>query len=448
MQITEEFNEHGTAEIHLMTCSEKEYRYINYITKETKIRVVLKDEDEQEKTIFIGIMSNVKVTKTKQVYYNVILTLKSTTYLLDYKWVWRSFQNKDNPYENLFDEVIKTDYPESVVFDYASNGALQEESIIQYMETNWQFMKRLASKLGAMLLPNVKTEYPNICVGYFKGSSIEDTTPSFEIQKHNDKFLFANLNFVDIYEEDKIFVKIKSPNHYEISDTVIYEQIEFKVFKKETILEKGLILFIYWLVKENGLVGLPIVNHNILGASIDGKILDVKVDRVKIHLSIDGEQPIDEAYWYKYETSYTSEGQTGFYSMPQVGDDVKLYTPTEYIDDAYVRTVNRLDGESNPKIQYPDIKYYGNIDKKELMLAPAQLQVTSTNGMILLNMDNEYGIELTSSADIMIHTQEDVEIRANKIGIRAMNEIRLATKHSGISIADIIQMEADGGVNL
>jgi len=464
MRIIEEFNEHGLAEIHLLACSENELRYISELSADTRIRVVIQgksvsddlddnrlvknEHDKHDDVIFVGLASNIEVIKTKQVHYSVTLTLRSTTYLLDYKRVWRSFQDKLNPYENLFKTVIKSNYPQSVIFDYASDGALQDEAIIQYNETNWQFMKRLASKLGVMLLANVRAEYPNICVGHFRGDTIKDETPAYEIQKENGSFLFANLNFGGLNEEDKVFVKIKSPSQYEASDTVIYEQLIFKVYKKETVLEKGLILFVYWLVKENGIQGLPIVNSYILGASIDGKVLDVRNDRVKIHLSIDETQSIDEAYWYKYETSYTSEGQTGFYSMPQIGDDVKLYTPTEYIDDAYVRTVNRLDGDANVKIQDPNVKYYGNIDKKELMLAPAELQVTSTNGMILINMDDNQGIEITSSVDIMIHTQDAARIQARSIGIRAMNEIRLATRHSGISVAGIIQLEADGGVNL
>jgi len=51
------------------------------------------------------------------------------------------------------------------------------------------------------------------------------------------------------------------------------------------------------------------------------------------------------------------------------------------------------------------VKYYGNIDKKELMLAPSELQVTATNGMILLNMDDSGGIEITSSTDIKRYSE-------------------------------------------
>ncbi len=446
LQIIEEFNEHGLAIADMVVLSENEYRFIDDITSSTEIKVVLKTDDNTD-CIFIGVASNISVKRENQYYY-VNIELKSKSFLLDCKLIKRSFQNKDNPYKNLFNQAVERDYGKVVIYDMASNGKVQEESIIQYEETDWQFIKRLASKLNAKIVTDVRKSSPTICIGKYLGESFDEITHSFQLAKENEEFSKFNLNYGGWKEGDKIFYKIKSVNKYELSDNVTYGDIKFKICKKETVLEKGLIVFIYRLVKESGLKQTPIFNSKILGASIDGKILDVEVDRVKIHLCIDDSQPIGEAYWYKYETSYTTEGQTGFYSMPQKGDDVKLYTPTEFIEDAYVRTVNRLDGDKNIKIQDPDVKYYGNIDKKELMLAPTELQLTATNGLVLLNMDNDDGIEFTSSSDILIKTQATGKISGKKIGIRAGNEVLLATKESSIIINSNIHIRAEVWTNL
>ncbi|HIT86328.1 MAG TPA: hypothetical protein IAB62_00780 [Candidatus Coprocola pullicola] len=442
LQIIEELNEHGLAIASLTVLSKKEYRFIDELSQRTILKIFL-----DKKCIFCGVLSSIVTKKTGQVYY-VKLNIKSTTFLLDIKPVRRSFQNKQNSFQNLFHTVVTSEMPEAVVFDYASNDCIQEEPVIQYNETNWQFLLRMASKLKSKVIVNVKSEIPHISVGTFPGEVYEEPTHSFEIVRENDVFLKSELNYGGWKEEDTIYFKLKSTNQYELSDTMIYENITLKIAKKETFIEKGLVLFIYYIVKENGLQALPLVNHSILGVSIAGKVIAVKNDRVKVHLCIDKEQSVEEAYWYPVETNYTSEGQTGFYCMPQIGDEVNLYIPNEYMENAYVRILNRLDGKSNLKTQNPDVKYLGNIHKKELMLAPAQLQLTAKNGMILLNMDEREGIELTSSADIHICTQSSAKIQGKKIGIWAMNEIRLATRHSGISLKENINIKADGGVNL
>ena len=446
LHITEELNQHGTAKASLTVFSREEYRFIDSIRHDSVIKIILNKNCEDD-CIFCGILQNITVKKLEQVYH-VELEIKSVTYLLNVKSKRRSFQNMDNRYENLFNTVVKADYPEAVVFDNASEGLSQGCSIIQYDETDWQFIKRMAANLSAKVLPNVKNPYPTVAIGVFAGDSHAETTTSYKLISNNDIYLESELNYNGWLTEDTLNYRFKSTNEYNIYDRIEYEQLQFKIFKKETFLENAYIVFIYYLVKENGLQALPIVNNNILGASILGTILDIKIDRVKLHLSIDEEQSIDEAYWYKYETAYTSEGQTGFYSMPQKGDMVELYTPTEYVEDAYVRTVRRYDGDYNLKTQEPNIKYYGNIHKKELMLAPSELQVTARNGLILLNMDNQEGIEFSSSSDINIHTQAEAGIYGKKIGIRSMNKIRLATSHSSIVINAEINMKADGGVSL
>lgn len=440
LNIIEEFNEHGMAKLELLAISEEEYRFIDDITPLTSIKIAIVI-DEETNCIFSGIMTKIKAKKIDKVY-NVNLELKSKTFLMDIKLKRRSFQNEKLAFKSLFKRVVSS-YKKAIVYDNASKGKAQEESIIQYYETDFMFLKRLASKLGTKVICNVRSDNPTLSIGKFQGKRFYEETPSFTLTRENGEFLKAQLNYGNYKEEDKIYYKIKSLRNFEISDTVEYREISFKVYKKETNLEKGIIVFTYWLIKENGLLTPEIINHKILGASIDGKVIDVTIDRVKLHLSIDEKQQVSEAKFYKCETSYTAEGKTGFYSMPQIGDNAKLYIPNEYIEDAYVRVMNRLDGKENIKFKDPSIKYYGNVEKKELMLSKKEFQITSTNGLILINMDETEGVEITSSDDILIKCSEEAKINGKKIGIRAANEILLATKSSSILMNNNINIKAE-----
>ena len=45
---------------------------------------------------------------------------------------------------------------------------------------------------------------------------------------------------------------------------------------------------------------------------------------------------IGGARWFPYATVYSSGDGTGWYCMPEIGDKIRLYFPTEKEQDAYV----------------------------------------------------------------------------------------------------------------
>lgn len=444
LKIVECFNEHGTCQALLRIISESEFDFINSITSKTDIKAIIKTK-ENTNVIFVGIMTKLIAKKIDEVY-KIEIELKSKTFLLDQQKKSRSFQNKENSYTNLFTQIIEKDN-DGNYFAHTSNRRLQGESIIQYQETDWEFCKRLASKLNSLIIVNVKSTIPTVYIGIQEGNFYEQIPHDYEVIKENEEFLKARLNYGSWCEEEKIFFKIKSIHSYEISDNIKYEDILFKVFKKRTELFNGFIVYTYWLVKENGIRENLKLNKMIQGSSIRGTVIDICPDRVKVHLDIDKKQTIEEAYWYKCETSYSADGSTGFYSMPQIGDTIELYIPTEYSEEAYIKTIIRTDGKMNCKIQDPNIKYYGNTQRKEIMLSPKEMQLTAVNGLILLNMDNGNGIEVTSSGDLNIKTESESELNGGRISLRAGNDILLSTTGSCVAINSEIHIKAVDGVS-
>lgn len=151
------------------------------------------------------------------------------------------------------------------------------------------------------------------------------------------------------------------------------------------------------------------------------------------------------SFWYKCQTVYTADGSTGFYCMPQMGDTAFLYFPTEYIEDGYVKTVIRKDGQANAKTQNPNIKYWQNIHGKEIMLTPSSLCITAANG-VLIHMNEKQGIEIAGNGTVSIHGTSACII-AEKAALRAGKQVRLATKKSSITIDTEIHIKASGGVS-
>ena len=51
----------------------------------------------------------------------------------------------------------------------------------------------------------------------------------------------------------------------------------------------------------------PYENELIKGVSLEGTVLDVSLDHLKVHLDIDPEQSVEEAFWYPSKAEAISE---------------------------------------------------------------------------------------------------------------------------------------------
>ena len=66
----------------------------------------------------------------------------------------RSFQNKQKTYVSLENEIMEV-YSKAMISDVASKKKELGKFIVQYQETDWEFLKRLASHFHTGLVNDV-----------------------------------------------------------------------------------------------------------------------------------------------------------------------------------------------------------------------------------------------------------------------------------------------------
>jgi len=110
-------------------------------------------DERNSKKLFYGIVQNVKTTNVNGIYYLEIQALTSSS-KLDVKEKSRSFQNVNMTYDALIGEVLK-DYSGFTFTQNAGNGQKIEKPLFQYKETDWSFLKRIASELNSELYCNI-----------------------------------------------------------------------------------------------------------------------------------------------------------------------------------------------------------------------------------------------------------------------------------------------------
>ena len=95
----------------------------------------------------------------------------SGTILLDQKKSNRVFQKKVQTYMGIASTVTADTEHSACILpgsDMRTGGTL-----IQYQETDWRFLKRMASQLGLPLVPDTSYYYPRFCLGLPEGEKRE-----------------------------------------------------------------------------------------------------------------------------------------------------------------------------------------------------------------------------------------------------------------------------------
>jgi hypothetical protein len=235
--------------------------------------------------------------------------------------------------------------------------------------------------------------------------------------------------------DDFIYYEVETDRILGIGDIVTFKDKNLYVCESVTQIKNSILKHDYVLAPNFGLKQNMLYNKRIAGVSIEGKVIDIKEDNVRIHLEIDRSQNKEEAFWFPYSTFYTTEGSTGWYCMPELGDSVKLYFPSNREAEGIVMNSIRKGTNGGDKIHQPDIKYFRTIFGKELMFSEKELVITAKDGEVLIRLNEDEGIEVFSTKQVKIYAKEDITIDSGKkMIITAGEEIDINCKESNIKM--------------
>lgn len=202
--------------------------------------------------------------------------------------------------------------------------------ILQYHETDWMLLKRLASHFNMGIIATASFATPKLLFGSYEGEH-RGILESYEYTIHKDIGYYQrsskNTN-MKLSELDAVTFEIETNRNYEIGDQITYQKINPFIMNKQIEIVKGFLRFRYRLCTKNGMGKERIFNEQITGTSLKGTVLEVTQDKIKVHLEIDEKQETDKAWEFPYGTLYTAEGHSGWYCMSETGDTVSIYFPT------------------------------------------------------------------------------------------------------------------------
>lgn len=421
----QEVNTHGTVTFSGIIPNDKTFEYLSMGFGSTWVEISAITDEDDEHLWFNGVITSLEIESTNDV--NVLsVTAKTGSFLMDSMLHTRSYQESSITYDDILASYTN-DYPEGNFIMKQGTGEAINDLIMQYRETDWAFTKRLASHFNCVVIPDSKVGGVKYYFGVQPSSSVATIdTRIFKMHINMEEFKYKRSRNVNISEQDMLYHILRHRDIFSLGDQITLNGKGLYISRITTEFEGYELWHVYHLKSLAGFVLPKEYNLCAIGASFAGKISDIMRDLVKISLTNDENAVNTGTRWFPYSTVYSSPDGTGWYAMPEIGDEIRMYCPDEDEAGAYVISSTHLESSDSSERANPDFKSIMNKHHKEILFTPDSLIITNNAGMSISLMDDE-GIRIVSDKDVFIQSDKLIQIVSteNNISVLAPDEILL-----------------------
>lgn len=404
------------------------------------ISVQICGEDSRKHVWLKGVIEKYYISVCGDVY---TLSLEITSYSRnsDRKKHTRTFQGAELTYGDVADLVCRYSGEEGSGLEVLIQSGDREKKIgdflVQYEETDWEFLKRLASHCHSFLFPCTSISRNGIYLGMHPYMVREELNTAEYIVRKDMKEYYDNQSDpeLDYYETGAVSYIVESDHIYSLCDCLVLNGTELYIFAVESNLVGARLVHRYTLKKEYGFRTRTLYHEKLAGAALTGTVHRIRKDMVQIELDHDIEQK--DYRWFPYATVYSSPDDTGWYFMPEQGDRVRLVFPGRFERDSYVAGSVHMGERTDPDIKSIRTRY-----KKEVVFSPESIRISNGAGSYIELDDNE-GIMIYSENPITIESEDRIDISGKgEVCITGDSGVTLQQKGNRIDIEDTIDITA------
>ncbi len=261
----------------------------------------------------------------------VKVTAKTWSYRMDIEKKSRSFQDTSMTYGTLVSRITG-EYPGAecrILFRDMPLG----EIAVQYQETDWQFLKRLLSGLHVPLVCSEVRENLSLYAGVARIPAHMDIVSVESVHKDMEGLAYWRETGEVVADTDFITYRAKLDNHVPLYAEVDFRSRELAVCGLEYLTEGSTLYEFPVLRKAEGILQESVYPVQLVGSALEGTVREVRGENVKIHLKIDDGYPCEDCYWFPVSTPSASSDGSGWYCMPEVGDQIRVYFPSRKTGD-------------------------------------------------------------------------------------------------------------------
>lgn len=431
------FNDHGILKIKGLINEQHRMKYVDMATRETWVCAKAIDEQGGEITLFQGVLTDLHVDSVHQ-HHTMSIEVRTGTYLLDQVLHIRTFQPDSTTYHHVINTCLQTTNGQ---FTMREKQALQTgQFTVQYKESDWSFINRLAHRLGVVVSPEFKTQGKRLHLG------LNQNVSGTEIISDNYKISSSTSDKLSLVRYEQGVYYIKTRDIYELGQSVKFQGRRLVVAKVESFLEGSELIHQYKLCTLKSAYEIPQQHEQIRGISMRARVTAVERNLVQVQIHEDENRRESGHRWFEYATVYSTPDGTGWFAQPETGDEVRVLFPSADESSAYVSSSVHLEtkgGRTNP-----DHKSWKNKQNKEILFTPDSLTLTNNSGLSI-ELNDSKGVIINSNRDISIESDGQLSLNSDNGGVTIYGDKSVVVQQgtAQISVKDEIDI-AGGKINM
>lgn len=434
LYIEEAVNNYATAELLVDLSREDAERAQEAIGSSTKIAINY-ERNGVSHLLFHGNVSRLSVEHDGAS--RMELKLVSAFHAMDLAERSRSFQDQALACEDLLHRLAAEAY--KIGIEVWEGGTQQTGGLlIQYEETDWQFLKRLCALWKLPVFEQMNSADGVLHVGIPK-RQLKNVKPGWGVW--HGKVGSGGAGEPELTG----VIRFSDRECYQLGDTLQIGQRSYVICRKVTRLTGEEIIFDYEGTVRNEVFTVPFDNERITGAGIGGTVIKTKGSRVKVHLDVDEEQKEETAWWFRVELPYTAGNGAGFYFPSKEGERVEVYFPEAKERMACVRGFFHGEADTNDKLSDPSVKYIGTKEQTYTKFDSGSILISGAEG-ISIELSDDTGISLSSTGKLNIHSDKSVTLSAESLSLEGADQLQLSTGTSSIIIDETTHLYGMNGV--
>lgn len=254
----------------------------------------------------------------------IILSAETSDGKMDRKKRSRSFQDVTMTYDQIMRNIL-TEY----------GGTLQCEMpavkigkpVIQYEETDWEFIRRLAGSMGTGVFSREDGARPCLTAGLSEGRTAELPPEAYRCGVDED--YYWQWKQQEAGKEEFLYYEVSIGQRYRVGDHAWYKGRKLYIYEVKAVLEREELMFTYKLGGICRFKEMTRPNPRLAGLAVPGRVERTEGESVYLRLDMDGENGKAS-----YPFPWVPVTRNPAYCMPQTGTRAYLYIPDGYGQEA------------------------------------------------------------------------------------------------------------------
>lgn len=392
--ISQQVNDHATAVLHLEVNQNEGKQYMQEVHEKEIITIGTSE------TIFAGVIQKANLIY-EDTYSILELELISTTILWDVQKLNKSYQRIGD----LYSEIMTKATDGQGIIEFCGNDMVAQSMVVQYQETIWEFILRLASECGEPVYVDATSIMPHVIIG------TRQTTSSYKSNITTSNGAGGNTSgYVSLGANASGGGNIDSA---------------------KSSMKNGELITTYSSASAEVLVS-PKSTPKFAGRVMCGTVQAVNRDKVQVHITdLDKEYDGGSNVWFTYSTLYSSQANgAGIYCMPIVGDPVRVFFPSENLKDAFASSAYTVRGKGGTKEE----KCFSTPQGMTVLFGKEGLFIYSNKKKTGIYLQKDGAITIESEQNISIHAEQNIAMMANEgnLYMESAKRVCMATGNSMI----------------